>query len=126
MTHPLRRAFTPSSHERGRLATIVALVYLAAVAIAAAASFVSLAVADPTHPSFSVGPLLLLTSPTSLVVAEPVAALDALFPTNGAAAPITMIVSFAVAGILQAMALFLLLRGRYVDAAVENGRLTHA
>ncbi|WP_313024874.1 SCO4225 family membrane protein [Mobilicoccus sp.] len=116
MTHPLRRAFTPHAFERGSLARTVALVYLSLVAVAAAYSAVTLATADSADPSFSVAPLLLLTAPTSLIVAEPVGALSALFPSAGPTAAAALITSFVLGGLLQAAALFLLVRGPRRDA----------
>lgn len=116
MTHPLRLVFRPSRYERGRLARTISLVYLALIALASVYCLFTVATADPTHPSFSVAPLLILTMPTSLVVAEPVAALSALVSSGGAFSAVALILSLALGGLLQAALVFLLLRGPRLDA----------
>ena len=116
MTHPLRLAFRPSLYERGRLARGVVLAYLVLIVLAGAYSLVTVVTADPAHPSFSVAPLLVLTMPTSLVVAEPVAALSALVTTGGAFSAVALILALTLGGALQAGLAFLLLRGARIDA----------
>lgn len=132
MSTSLRKAFSPSAYRFGRPVAILCASYLVLVGVAA-----GYVVYDALFPppgavgaSFAAVPLVVLTAPSSFVLAEPVALFQALaLPADVSRSHVVVtsaitVAPFLAAAVAQAVIVWFLLRGSAVGTPVLNGRYT--